>query len=1113
MQRKQVLYLVAILVMVLAMLPVGAAAQPAAPNASAADTVGNDAPLSAHDLKVIADAGPAAPAAPVNPDAVLYDNGPLVTNPAGGAGGADASALQTAVLNSTYGFGHQIASGNRVADDFTVPAGGWNISTITFFAYQTGSTTTSTINNVNLRIWDGVPGVGNVVFGDTTTNRLAGSSWSNIYRTLDTGLLASDRPIMADVVTVNTTLPAGTYWLDWSSGGTLASGPWAPPVTLVGQTAKPGANGMQSLAGAAFAPAIDTGSGAVQDFPFVIEGQAAGGGPSISLRKTVGTTPGVCAATSNISVAPGTTVYYCYTVTNNGTVTLETHDLSDDQLGTIFTGFSYSLTPGNSVSTVDAGLTISTVINAPTTNVGTWTAYEAVPDGGGQASAQATAVVNITPGSCPAGTVPNVLYSTDFEAGADGFTHSAAVGTDTWALSGANPHSGSQHFHADDISSISDQRLVSPAVVLPSGQDPVTIQFWNAQDMEPTFDGGIIEVTSDGGATWTQVPNANLLTDPYDGALSTSFGNPLGGLQAWWGPQAYLNSVVDVTGYAGQTVQFRLRLGTDSSVSHPGWDVDDVLVQSCAPAVVEPICQVPELTIPDNDPVGASTTINVPSGGSLADLNVYMNVTHTWVGDLILTLEHVDTGSTAVLFDRPGVPPGTFGCSGDNIDNYADDEATLTFENDCANANPAYVPGDPYQPNSPLAVFDGEDLAGDWTLTVSDNASGDTGTLNEWCLVPGDSSGEDPNIDVNPLSMESTQPTNTQTQQQLTVANTGGGTLDWVIDEEETVPNAAPPAGAGSVTKLAAPEQVQRSAKELTSLMEAANAEVVADGSFEAGTPNPFWNESSTNFGTPLCDLAGCGNGGGTSFPLTGNWWSWFGGIAAYEDGNVSQSVVIPSGGPATLSFWVMNGTCSGDPADYLRAYIDGTQLWETTGVAAECGTLSYRQVTVDVSAYADDGAHLLEFNSEVFGTDTTNFALDDVSLDAGGGGGGEPCEVPSDIPWLSLDAYNGSNAGGTDTMLTVTFDSTGLANGVYTGNLCVTSNDPDPGPGNGTDQVIVPVTLTVRPPTAVALTDLAAETDQMPAPVGVPMGVVAAAGLSMAMAAGYALRRRRTQE
>ena len=117
-----------------------------------------------------------------------------------------------------------------------------------------------------------------------------------------------------------------------------------------------------------------------------------------------------------------------------------------------------------------------------------------------------------------------------------------------------------------------------------------------------------------------------------------------------------------------------------------------------------------------------------------------------------------------------------------------------------------------------------------------------------------------------------------------------------------------------------------------------------------------------------------------------------------------------------------------------------------------------------------------------------------------------------SDIPWLSLDAYNGSNGGGTNTVVTATFNSTGLPDGVYTGNLCITSNDPDAGPGNGTDLVIVPVTLTVQPPTAVALTDLAAGTDQMPAPAGVPLGAVAAAGLSMAMAAGYALRRRRQE-
>jgi len=218
---------------------------------------------------------PPDPNAPVwqGPEAVLYDNGPLVTHPGGGAGGADASALQSAIGLNVYGFGHALSTGYRVADDFTVTdAGGWDVQTITFFAYQTGSTTASTINHVNLRIWDNVPmGSGStVVWGDTTTNLLASSAFANIYRVLDTDLLGSTRPIMASVVTVGTTLPAGTYWLDWQVGGTLASGPWAPPISILGQTTT--GNGMQ-YDGAAWAALIDTGTAATpQGLPFIVEG-------------------------------------------------------------------------------------------------------------------------------------------------------------------------------------------------------------------------------------------------------------------------------------------------------------------------------------------------------------------------------------------------------------------------------------------------------------------------------------------------------------------------------------------------------------------------------------------------------------------------------------------------------------------------------------------------------------------------------------------------------------------------------------------------------------------------------------------------------------------------
>ena len=62
------------------------------------------------------------------------------------------------------------------------------------------------------------------------------------------------------------------------------------------------------------------------------------------------------------------------------------------------------------------------------------------------------------------------------------------------------------------------------------------------------------------------------------------YGNPLGGMQGWCGdPKPWSKSIVDVDAYAGQTVQFRWRVGTDNSTGRAphGWYVDDIKVQSC----------------------------------------------------------------------------------------------------------------------------------------------------------------------------------------------------------------------------------------------------------------------------------------------------------------------------------------------------------------------------------------------------------------------------------------------------------------------------------------------------------------------------------------------------
>ena len=205
---------------------------------------------------------------------VLFNQSQLVTNPGAGAGGRDVSRLQGDLGLTIFGF-----NGNRnaapptgpvsVADNFSIAGAAWNITGFRFFGYQTGSTLTSTFNFASWRIWSGRPGDmgASVVAGDLAVNRFSATSFSNIYRTLDNDLGNSQRPIMFVDASANLQLNSGNYWLEWTLGGTLGSGPWVPPITIVGQAAT--GNARQFISGA-WTDALDGTNG--QDLPFQIIG-------------------------------------------------------------------------------------------------------------------------------------------------------------------------------------------------------------------------------------------------------------------------------------------------------------------------------------------------------------------------------------------------------------------------------------------------------------------------------------------------------------------------------------------------------------------------------------------------------------------------------------------------------------------------------------------------------------------------------------------------------------------------------------------------------------------------------------------------------------------------
>lgn len=208
-------------------------------------------------------------------DTILWDNGPLVTHIGEGFNGANASALQQTGLGmNTYGFGAQVSYGYRMADDFVISnPEGWDIKHLIFYAYQTGTYTwppASTITGIYYQIWNGPPNepASSVIFGDLTTNRLIETSWIHTYRVQDTDMTNDQRPIMANVAGAGLHLPSGAYWLDWMIDGSGTSGPWAPPVTILGQTTT--GNALQYTS--AWAPAQDTGTGTQQGMPFLIKG-------------------------------------------------------------------------------------------------------------------------------------------------------------------------------------------------------------------------------------------------------------------------------------------------------------------------------------------------------------------------------------------------------------------------------------------------------------------------------------------------------------------------------------------------------------------------------------------------------------------------------------------------------------------------------------------------------------------------------------------------------------------------------------------------------------------------------------------------------------------------
>lgn len=145
----------------------------------------------------------------------------------------------------------------------------------------------------------------------------------------------------------------------------------------------------------------------------------------------------------------------------------------------------------------------------------------------------------------------------------------------------ATPHSGDSMWWSNNDQDWADSTLTR-SIEVPAGAVDARFWMWNDYVIEKDWDFGFVELSTDGGATWTE----QKVYDDAGHEVSTpdDYPDPEGRLADYGGKRygltgstdGWRHDYVDLTAHAGTTVQVRLRYATDEAFLERGWFVDDL---------------------------------------------------------------------------------------------------------------------------------------------------------------------------------------------------------------------------------------------------------------------------------------------------------------------------------------------------------------------------------------------------------------------------------------------------------------------------------------------------------------------------------------------------------
>lgn len=171
-------------------------------------------------------------------------------------------------------------------------------------------------------------------------------------------------------------------------------------------------------------------------------------------------------------------------------------------------------------------------------------------------------------------------FQDNVEGGTNSWTVSHSGGTFNWRIAITNSVSPTHAWYGLNSPSLVTL-ILSRAMTLSNN---ASLSFWHRYNLESGYDGGVVEISTNGGVAWIDL-GSRMTANPYAMAVSSGYGNPIGGRSAFSGTTGtnFVQTVVDLSDFGAKTVNLRFLIGTDSNAVAPapaGWWIDDIEIKT-----------------------------------------------------------------------------------------------------------------------------------------------------------------------------------------------------------------------------------------------------------------------------------------------------------------------------------------------------------------------------------------------------------------------------------------------------------------------------------------------------------------------------------------------------